>query len=112
MEKTHLSAGILYFNLKGLKLTLQVLFLLHQKAQIPDQVFDLQEETCQCAWLCPGDMDILGQVAVEGLLVAGVGEGGEGGDGGGEVPPAVLLFLFFPAVLGDFDKDMRNHWQR
>ena len=45
-----------------------VLFLLHQKAQIPDSVFDLQEEICQCAWLCPGDKDILGQVAAVGLF--------------------------------------------
>lgn len=71
-----------------------VLFLLHQKAQIPDSVFDLQEEICQCAWLCPGDKDILGQVAAVGLFLVGrmVGEGGEGG---GRMAPAVL-FLFFP----------------
>lgn len=58
-------------------------------------------------------MDILGQVAVEGLLVkAGLErvERVEMVEGG--CPPAVLLFLFFPAVLSDFDKDMRNHWQR
>lgn len=76
MEKTHISVGILYFNLKWLKLTLQ--FLLHQKAQIPDSVFDLQEEICQCAWLCPGDTDILGQVAVVGLLVVGGWRGWRG----------------------------------
>lgn len=71
-----------------------VLFLLHQKAQIPDSVFDLQEEICQCAWPCPGDKDILGQVAAVGLFLEGrmVGEGGEGG---GRMAPAVL-FLFFP----------------
>ena len=71
-----------------------VLFLLHQKAQIPDSVFDLQQEICQCAWLCPGDKDILGQVAAVGLFLVGrmVGEGGEGG---GRMAPAVL-FLFFP----------------
>lgn len=71
-----------------------VQFLLHRKAQIPDSVFDLQEDICQCAWLCPGDMDILGQVAVVGLLVVG-GRVGEGGEGGGRMAPAVL-FLFFP----------------
>lgn len=57
-------------------------------------------------------MDILGQVAVEGLLVGGLErvERVEMVEGG-----CRLQFCYFcssPAVLSDFDKDMRTHRQR
>jgi len=76
--------------------------MLHQKVQIPDLVFDLQE-IYQCAWLCPGDMDILRQGAAVSLLVEGL-EKVEMVEGG-----LRLQFCYFcssPAVLSDFDKDM------
>ena len=78
-----------------------VLFLLHQKAQIPDSVFDLQEEICQCAWLCPGDKDILGQVAAVGL--GGWLERVERVEGGWRLQ---FYFCSSPVVLSDFDKDL------
>jgi len=76
--------------------------MLHQKVQIPDLVFDLQE-IYQCAWLCPGDMDILRQGAAVSLLVEGL-EKVEMVEGGRR-----LQFCYFcssPAVHSDFDKDM------
>lgn len=57
-RRTHSSAGILYFNLKGEKLTFKFCFCFI-KRQIPVSVFDLKEEICQCPWLFPGDIAIL-----------------------------------------------------
>ena len=101
MEKTHISARILYFNLKGLKLTLQSCLCFIRRYR-----FQIWYLICRRSINVRGFVQviwILRQGAAVSLLVEGL-EKVEMVEGGRR-----LQFCYFcssPAVLSDFDKDM------